>query len=346
VSRPSQLLPAWGTTGIGSLPHTQAELGLQMALQVDVPYVPQLPVGHPTEFMIAEALSGLPGLAVDDEGMCTVDLARWEIARDSFGASIEAALSAGDLSAFEPTPEACRSWKPFLWEVEHRKLALAKAQLAGPATVRWVAKTSAGDPVSEVALLDQQIFRFLLAKYLARAVALRKSGATPILYIDEPGLYALDRRDPRHLVVLQELKVLVMALHREGAVVGLHCCSNTDWAALMDLGLDVLSVDARLSLDAVLDDTQALGRFVGAGGLLGLGIIPTDLSATYDVAVLVDAVDASLRAALGPQYARGQLPCLLTPACGLAMRSTLEAERVFEQLRAAQKRLTELTAPA
>ena len=81
MSRPSDLLPSFGTTGIGSLPHTQLELGLQMALQVDIPFCPQLPVGHPTELMIAEALEGLPGLSVDGEGGCTVDLAVWESSR-------------------------------------------------------------------------------------------------------------------------------------------------------------------------------------------------------------------------------------------------------------------------
>jgi hypothetical protein len=342
MSRPSDLLPAWGTTGIGSLPHTQLELGLQTALQQDIPYVPQMPVNHPGEFMIAEALEGLPGLIIDGDGLCTVDLARWEAGRDAFGAKVEAGLASGELSGFEPTPEACRAWKPFLWEVEHRKLALVKAQLAGPATVRWVARTDRGDCACDVALLDQQIFRMVLARFLARATALRRAGATPVIFIDEPGLYALDRQDPRHLVVLQELKVLVMALQREGTVVGLHCCSNTDWSALLELGLDLLSVDARLSLDAVLDDRRGLDRFLASGGRLSVGIIPTNAASAYEVTVLVDAVDASLRAALGARYATLGPRCLLTPACGLAMRTVLDAERAFEDLRQAQRALRQL----
>jgi hypothetical protein len=32
---------------------------------------------------------------------------------------------------------------------------------------------------------------------------------------------------------------------------------------------------------------------------------------------------------------------VLTPACGLAMRSVMDAERILEQLRAAQRRLRE-----
>jgi methionine synthase II (cobalamin-independent) len=344
MSRPAQLLPSLGTTGIGSLPHSQLELALQLALQVDIPYVPQLPTGHPGEFMIPEALEGLPGLTVDSEGTCTIRLAKWEAEQGAFGARLEAALGAGDTSAFEPSPEACRAWKPFLWEVEHRKLALAKAQLAGPATVRWVAKSDRGVPVSQIPALDQQVLRLVLAKLLARARALRRAGATPLIFIDEPGLYALERNNPRHLVALQELKLLVLALQREGAIVGLHCCSNTEWGLLLDLGLDVLSVDARLSLDALLDEAPALASFLGEGGWLSLGVIPTDVDASYDVQVLVDAVDTSLRAALGSRARTARSQALLTPACGLAMRSPVEAERTFEQVRQAQRGLTALGA--
>src|SRR5215470_14766087 len=121
IRRAVQLLPRWATTGIGSLPHTQLELGLQMALQMDIPYLPQLPGGNPSELMIASALDGLPGLSFDEEGTCTVDLPEWEARRSAFGGAIEGALDSGVLSGFEPSARACRAWKPFLWEVENRK---------------------------------------------------------------------------------------------------------------------------------------------------------------------------------------------------------------------------------
>jgi len=341
IRRAVHLLPACATTGIGSLPHTQQELALQMALQVDIPYLPQLPIGHPGEFMIASALDGLPGLSFDAEGMVTVDLAVWEAGRASLGAALDAALSSGGLEAFEPSALALRAWKPFLWEVENRKLALAKAQIAGPATVRWVATASDGRPISQVPALDQQIFRLLLARTLAMVKALRRANTTPLLFLDEPGLYALDRKDPRHLIALQEIKVMAMALRKEGALVGLHCCSNTEWDLVLDLGLDLLSLDVRLSLDAVLDHEEAFHRFVRSGAILSLGIIPTDLSSTYELRTLVESVEASFRATLppGPLLADALSQVVLTPACGLAMRSVMDAERIFEELKEAQRTL-------
>ena len=317
---------------------------MQMALQVDVPYLPQLPIANPGEFMIPAALERLPGLRVDGEGGLTIDAEEWGAQRAAFREEVEAALASGQLRAFEPSPASARAWNPFLFEVEHRRLMLAKVQLAGPATVRWYAKTTAGDVASDVPELDQQIFRLLLARCLAMAKAVRRAGATPLVYLDEPGMYALDRRDPRHLLVLQEMRLMVVALQNEGALVGIHCCSDTDWGALLELGVNLISADVRLSLDALLDSGPALRRFLDAGGVLSLGIIPTDLSTSYRADELVDAVETSLRATFkdDPTYREIASRSLLTPACGLAMRQVSDAERVFDELRMAQRRFREL----
>jgi hypothetical protein len=352
LRRTLDLLPPRATTGIGSLPHTQLELALQLALQVDIPYLPQLPTGNPAEFMIPSALEGLPGLTIDAEGMCTVDLARWREGRASFEHELEHAFRSGEFGGFEPTPQACRAFRPFIWEIEHRKLALAKVQLAGPATVKWVARTSEG-PLTDADGLEAAILRLVLARALAMAKAVRRAGATPIVYLDEPGLYALDLTDPKHLVTLQELRLLTAALQREGVLTGLHCCGNTEWGALLGLGLNLLSFDVQLSLDAVCEEREALVRFLEDGGALSLGIIPTNVSSSYRVEDLVDSVDAALRATLPASLpARAVIDrSVLTPACGLAMRSAIDAERTFEQLREAQALLarvieTPVSAPA
>lgn len=345
--RALELLPRLGSTGIGSLPHTQLELGLQMAMQVDVPYLPQLPIGNPAEFMIPASLEGLPGLRVDPEGMCTVEVEAWRAGQAAFGERLEGAIRRGELEAFEPSPRAYRAWRPFLWEVEHRKLALAKAQISGPCTVRWVTRLSTGGAVSEVPELEQQLFRLVLARSLSMVRALRRAGATPIFYLDEPGLYALDMRDPSHLIALQELKLLATALQKEGALVGLHCCGNTSWGAVLPLGFDLLSIDVWLSLGALVEERAAFLSFLEGGGALSLGVIPTNLDASYEVAQLVAATEATLRTVM-PEVRVAEVlgRSLLTPACGLGMRSPIEAERAFEDLKEAQRGLRRLSVSA
>lgn len=341
IRRALQLLPSCATTGIGSLPHTQLEMAMQMSLQQDVPVLPQLPTGNPSEFMIASALDAVPGMTYDSDGMATIDLAAWEAGQAALGARVDAALASGRLDELEPSPQALRAWRPFLWEVEHRKLAFAKVQIAGPFTVRWVTRTSAGGAAADVPELDRQVFQLLMARTLAMVRAVRRAGATPIVFLDEPGLYAFQRTNPRHLIHLQEEKLLAVALQREGAIVGIHCCSNTDWPAVMDLGVELLSTDVRLSLDALLNHRAAFERYLETGATLSLGIIPTDFASSYRVADLVESVEASIRATLptGKTFADVAGRVLLTPACGLAMRSVSDAERIFTELREAQKLL-------
>jgi hypothetical protein len=291
--------------------------------------------------MIPSALDGMPGLTFDAEGICTVDVEAWRKAQERFAATIEEGLASGRLEGFEPSVEACRSFRPFLFEVETRRLPFAKVQLAGPTTVRWVVRTHTGVPTSEVPELDQQLFRLSMAKGLALVKAVRRAGATPIIYLDEPGLYALERGNVRHVMALKELGMLVVALQREGALVGVHCCSNTDWAQVMGLGLDILSIDARLSLDAVLEEQAAWLGFLASGATLSLGIVPTDLASSFELSELCDSVEASLRATMPPSLSFEAVlsRMLLTPACGLGLRSVLDAEQIAGQVREAQKRL-------
>jgi hypothetical protein len=55
---------------------------------------------------------------------------------------------------------------------------------------------------------------------------------------------------------------------------------------------------------------------------------------------LVGATEASLESVLGKVRAKAVLErSVLTPACGLALRSVLDAERLVEELRRAQAEL-------
>ena len=334
-------LPGLCTTGIGSLPHTQLELALQQAFAVDVPVLPQLPATDPNELMLPQALEGLPGLEVDDGGECRIDLAQWQRGSRDVAVRLERALAGQELSYFEPTALTCRAWKPFLWDVEEKRRPWAKAQLTGPMTLRFVTRLADGRPLSAAPEVEAQVQKLVLARGLAMVRALRETGAHPVLFLDEPGLYAFDKKDPQHLIALQELRIVLLALRKEGATVGIHCCSNTDWSSLLALELDVLSIDARLSLGSLLSHRAAFAAFVDAGRRLSLGVIPTNLDASYQVEELVAGVlQTFAQHDLGPERVQRVLAsALLTPACGLALRTVSDAERIFAELEDARGRL-------
>ncbi len=153
--------------------------------------------------------------------------------------------------------------------------------------------------------------------------ALREAGHRALFVIDEP------------VGPGPALPSLVRVLREQGAEVGLHCCGNTDWGAVLELDLDVVSLDARLSLEALLSHRRQWLGFVERGGSLALGIIPTNPGARYEVAALCAAVTASLRAAT-PSFEAVLSRALLTPACGLANHSVADAERIISEVRQAQ----------
>ena len=340
-------LPGLATTAIGSLPYTQLELAIQQAFLLDIPYLPQLPLRDPAEYMVPQALDGMPGLRFDKDGNAAVDVAEWR--KGWLDARLEKAIEKGDgLDAFEPRPAACAAWKPFVWEIEQRKSAFAKAHLAGPLTLRWALRSTDGKFLAELpdrAELEAQILKIVFAKSLAMVRRLREAGATPVLFLDEPGLVTFDKNNGQHLVALQELRVLILTLQREGAYVGVHCCGNTDWASVLGLPWDLVSLDARLSLAKLLEASGPFAKFVASGGSLALGLVPTNVDPAAnegrpaDLGAVVNDLVASVPARLELAAAGLLEKCLHTPACGLAMRSVIDAEEILARLRAAQRAL-------
>jgi methionine synthase II (cobalamin-independent) len=316
------------TTAIGSLPHTALEPALQFALMQAVPAAPQLPRLNPAEFMLSQAVEGFPG-ARAGEGRIVVDVAAFEAGRPAFVDRLDAGL-AGKLAPFEPSPHVWRAWRPFLWEVEQRQLPAAKAQLAGPLTVQWATVLDDGRPLADRPDVASLLGRLVLVRALAMVKALAATGARPLFFFDEPGLYAYDKRRPGHVVDLQRLGFDLTVLRQAGASVGVHCCGQTDWAGLLSLPLDVLSLDAGLSLDGVLALPQ-LDAFLARGGRLALGVIPTHMWETPPV----DALVASVRERLSGRLDAVRAGLMLTPACGLAMKSIPEAEDAYDALRRA-----------
>ena len=197
----------------------------------------------------------------------------------------------------------------------------AKAQLAGPVTV--AAFTRADQVAERVAAKGVVLCRSLLLAHV-----------TPIIFLDEPGLSLGE-------FSTEPLELVRRVVSEAGGLVGLHCCAQTRWADLLRMDFDVISLDARLSLDALLEDRRAWLSFLERGGTLCLGIIPTNAGARYQVSELCDSVEASLRATT-PAFEQALSRMMLSPACGLVLHTPEEAARISAEVRAAQARLRAL----
>jgi hypothetical protein len=332
-------LPEPITTGIGSLPHHNVDSALEFAFRWSLPFLPQIPVRHPKEYMIFQALEGLPGLISRERGEVALDIEAWRRGEKLLASRLDEAFhsqSPAAFRAFEPSAESYSSWQPFLFELGERKLKVAKIQIAGPMTSQWALRLEDGTPADKFSEVGTQIFRLVLAKSVAMARRLKEMNITPVLYVDEPGFYCFSRRLPRHLLGLQELKLFLQALKKEAAVVGLHCCSNTDWEAVLGLGLDVLSIDTTLSLTSLLESPDLVRKFQKDGGRLSLGVIPTAKGQADLVGFHVEkAVPQFLECFEKAGFKKEELQSLLresifTPACGLALHKVEDTEIIWD----------------
>lgn len=148
---------------------------------------------------------------------------------------------------------------------------------------------------------------------------------TPLVFIDEP------------MLVMNSAVSAMHSLRDSGAIVGIHCCGNTDWPRVLELDFDVVSIDARLSLEALVEDRDAWRTWLESDAWLSLGIIPTNAGARYDVRELCESVEATLRAT--SPFPEILQRVMLTPACGLGLHSIADAERIMNELAQAQSLL-------
>lgn len=334
------------TTAIGSLPHHNVDAALEFSFGFDIPFLPQIPIRNPWEFMIPQALDGMPGLQIDDEGTATLNRQIWDRLSPSFNEKLSQAFANSQrpdaFAAFEPTSATLSAWQPFLWELSERACSRAKFQIAGPLTAQWALKLTDGSSADSDPAVAAQIFRLVLARAIAMGRRVAASGAKPIVFLDEPALFGLSASNPKHLMGLSELRLMIQALKKEGFEVGLHCCSDTDWKTVLELGLDIVSLDAGLSLGSLLENRAALEAFSSKGGRLSLGVIPTrtGVSSEAHPDLSTDELITHTRAAFQRAFTSNPTvgnqilaQSYLTPACGLALHTVPAAQEVGQALR-------------
>lgn len=331
------------TAAIGSLPHAHIDSALNWSFRLDIPTLPQLPIRYPSEFMIAQALEGLPGLQVGGDSLTQINADLWANGSHAFEGRLEAAFKDDVFTPFEPSAEGSHAWKGFLFECAERSIKAAKIQIAGPLTCTWAIKLTSGKAPASVPGLTEQIFKLVLARTLAMTRALKSRGIQPMVSIDEPALFALGTEAAStalEQVSLEPLKIIFQALGKEGAHRVLHCCSDSRWSAVLELPFERLSIDTHLSLPSLLTTHRdSLERFIARGGKLAFGVVPTrslalDLPAVHFASELRSALKAARFESLLDD-------AWITPACGLAYQTIEEAERAPSLLRAIAETLSQ-----
>jgi hypothetical protein len=308
------LLPIGLASAIGSLPHDDVAeaVGFVLDRQPKLPAAPSLPRRSPVEGMIPQAAWGISGVMVLPDGSLLVD-----------EAAVVPERPLGDGLDAEPFV----SLRTFLAAIAGR-VAPFKIQLTGPVTL-GLALHAVGVPAERAFAVAGKAVSVRTREVL-QAARQAAPGATPLVFLDEPGLTAaLEPGFPLGVDDTLDLVSSALASVEERAIAGLHCCGRADWPVVLQAGPQVLS----LPVDGgATDHPGAFADYLERGGWIAWGAVPTDRPLGETAEILWRRLVAEWDALVEGGCEPSRLVCqaLITPACGLVGLDIDQAGHVLD----------------
>ncbi len=320
-------------TGIGSLPHLDAADASELVLKYlpEVPFWPQLPRRSFLESMGAQFAEGLPQVVIDEASKkIYIDTADIETALTNF---YQHYLDK-DVSYFAISEERAPGFYEMMKLLKTnrpKKLQFIKGQVTGPITFGAMLTDKAGVALMHHPALADALNKCLIMKARWQIAIFRREGLKPIIFLDEPYLmgYGSAYVPLTREKVAGRLIEVIDAIHKDDALVGIHCCGNTDWSVILETPVDILNFDGYGFMDKLVLYAGELKKFIERGGAVAWGMVPsteTDkaVSAQEIASRLESGIEALAKKGLDKKKLFAQ--SLLTPSCGLGMLTESESE--------------------
>ena len=255
------------TTTMGILPHRDVDEALAMALSVDIPFWPQLPMVSFDEDMYVQAMEHFPGVVIDrghrrifvetnrfiDELVPVLD--RWD-----------------DPGFFSPSLSPHSSYRRFM-EADLLSYAAIRGQMMSPVSLGLRIMDEKGKPIVYNDEIRGFLFTFIQMKVNRQYHELKEKNRAAFVWLDDPGLEfifsALCGYDP--VLAKREMSEFLDGL--EGPR-GIHLCGRPDWDFLLSLDIELLSFNAYAHGD-VFATYDRVARFFDDGRTISWGIVPT-----------------------------------------------------------------------
>lgn len=317
----------------------------------EAPCWPQLPSLGFQETMIPQFAEGIPCIRMDrDKGMVCVERPedQWQKLA-SFYERYLLAEQTGDRSAFAISAESARGLYAFTEKLSDAtppaRFPFVKGQITGPLTFGLSVHDDQGLPALYDETLGDVIPKALLMKGLWQLERLRPAASQTILFVDEPVLASFGSAAMINLSrdrAIAFLRPVVAALQSAGAIVGSHCCGNTDWNLLIDAGVDILNFDAYLYRDSVGLYAESVNSFLSRGGYLAWGIVPSEKrhqgrTAQDLFGLLLEGIRFLAERGISRDLLSERL--LVTTSCGLGLLTEQEAQKAMELVQDLSQRI-------
>ncbi len=335
-------------TGIGSFPDLDAGKACDLILETlpEIPLWPQLSQADFREQMEIQYSEGFPCVVLDE--------AKSKMIIDTSGdptSELEKFYEyfiMENLDYFSISPEFSRG----LYAMEEKlKVSLPssilyfKHQVTGPLTFGLATVDE-----NKRAIYYNDVFRDVVVKGITMKARwlldrFKSFGFKQICFVDEPILSAFGSStyvSVQRPEVVEHLNEVVEAIHKEDALVGTHCCGNTEWPILIDAGVDIISFDAYEFGDTIGYYPEQVKDFLEKGGVIAWGIVPTSdkiLDETTDSLKIKLENNIDNLAGKGIEKDLIWQQCLLTPSCGTGSLSVELSDKIFHELSRLSQRL-------
>lgn len=322
-------------TGIGSFPFTDVDKAIDtiFATCPEIPFWPQLPKRAPYENMYIPFLEGVPCVVVNEsEGTAFMNTESAE-GIEEFYENVQN----GNLEAFQISEKLAPGFYRFLDRLKERggEAKFIKTQITGPFSMGLGLKDENGKPV---------IYNFGYFDIIKKAIRMKAQWMVAtikeqfpdkgiIIFFDEPYMVSFGSA---YVSTSKEEAITIFndVLGGIPALRGIHCCGNTDWSVLLNADVDIINYDAFNYLDTIFYFEDDLRRYVGRGGRIAPGIVPSSEEAmnatSADMERIMERFRSLMKEKIGSQ---GLQNLIVTTSCGVGSLKAEEARKAMTLLK-------------
>ncbi|MFH1492030.1 MAG: hypothetical protein ABIE81_01630 [Candidatus Omnitrophota bacterium] len=336
--------PKCSASAIGSLPFISPQEAVEAVFGagLEIPFWPQLPKRDFREGMLFQFIENLSFLNIKDKSI---------VLSDGYNRNLEHVFEAiikKDLDFFSISNEYAAGLVEFLDYLKKKNpdVEFIKGQITGPFTLASQIKAPDGNSLLFDAQLLDAVISGLAMKAAWQIREFKRLKRRGIIFIDEPylacfgsGFTPVNRKD-----VVEIINRLIQTIEEPECLIGLHCCSNTDWSLLLETDIDIISFDAFSYFERFSLYPRELKDFLGKGGAIAWGIVPTsEFNSNISSEDLVAKFEEGLTSLEAKGLDKKELinSSLITPSCGMGSLSGGDCELILKLLCQTSRRLKE-----
>jgi len=257
------------TTAMAVMPHKNVDRALEVALSMDVPFWPQLPLYSYYEDMYVQASEHFPGILLDLEKRTL------RFSLEKFTAELEETLAHFEEPEYFDVSETYSVVYSRFLEFDLSDRSAIRGQLEGPISFGFNVLDQDDRPILFDDTVRPFMLEFMAKRVNAQLARLTKLNPNAFMFIDEPGLQFLFSAMTGYsdMAAKGDMEVFFSMIQRPR---GVHLCGNPDWDFLLGLDLDILSLDVYSNGEIFAAYAESIKRFLERGGVLVWGIVPTN----------------------------------------------------------------------